>query len=57
MMKVFAANHIGKDQNESDPKNWHHVPTDLTLADIPTRIPKVKDLKNISHGGMIQQFL
>jgi len=56
-MKVFAANHIGEDQNESDPKNWHHVPTDLTLADIPTRIPNVKDLKNISHGGMIQQFL
>jgi hypothetical protein len=45
-MQVFAANHFDEVQNESDPKNWHHFPTDLTPADIPTRLQKVKDLKN-----------
>ncbi len=45
-MKVFVANRVGEVQNESDPQNWRHVPTDLNPADIPTRPPKVEDLKN-----------
>jgi transposase len=46
VMKVFVANRVGEVQNESDPQNWRHVPTDLNPADIPTRPPKVEDLKN-----------
>jgi hypothetical protein len=56
MMNVFAAYHIGEVQNESDPKNWCHVPTDVTPTDIPTRLPKVKDLGIISNGGMVLLF-
>ena len=46
VMKVFVANRVGEVQNESDPNNWRHVPTELNPADIPTRPPKVEDLKD-----------
>ena len=44
--EVFVANRVGEVQNESNPDNWRHVPTDLNPADIPTRPPKVADLNN-----------
>ncbi len=43
--KTFVSNRVGEVQNESKTEKWRHVPTDQNPADVPTRFPKVEDLK------------
>lgn len=43
--KTFVSNRVGEIQNESKQEMWRHVPTEQNPADVPTRFPKVDDLK------------
>ena len=43
--RTFVSNRVGEIQNESKQDKWRHVPTDQNPADVPTRFPKVDDLK------------
>jgi hypothetical protein len=43
--KTFVSNRVGEIQNESEQSKWRHVPTEQNPADVPTRFPKVDDLK------------
>ncbi len=45
ILKTFVSNRVGEIQNESKQEKWRHVPTDQNPADVPTRFPKVDDLK------------
>jgi hypothetical protein len=43
--KTFVSNRVGEIQKESKQEKWRHVPTNQNPANVPTRFPKVDDLK------------
>ena len=55
--KTFVSNRVGEIQNESKPEMWRHVPTDQNPADVPTRFPKVDDLKKSDLWWKGPEFL
>ncbi len=50
--KTFVSSRVGEIQNESKPEMWRHVP-----ADVPTRFPKVDDLKKSDLWWKGPEFL
>ena len=55
--KTFVSNRVGEIQNESEQSKWRHVPTEQNPADVPTRFPKVDDLKKSNLWWQGPDFL
>ena len=44
MYKTFVANRVSEIHQKSDPRQWHHVPTELNCADDATRGLRAREL-------------
>ena len=43
--RPFVANRVAEVTSESDPGQWHHIRTNLNIADIVTRGAAAQDLQ------------
>jgi hypothetical protein len=43
-LKKIVFNRVGEIYTHNNPSKWKHAPTEINLADIPTRLSKILDL-------------